>query len=177
MRFVWKISFAFACGAAGLIARGQATPVTAASTGFLDHLAGTWVLSGTIGGEHTTHDIEAGWMLNHEYLRIHETSREKNSDGRPAYEAVVLIGWDPKAKEYDCLWLDTTSGGGLSGHGIGRGKQEGDSIPFLFVLSPSSSLHTTFSFRSDSDTWRWSIDDETNGKTDRFADVTLTRSK
>lgn len=177
MRLLLNISVALVCCMVGLTARAQDSPASAVTAEILDHLAGTWVLSGTIGGAHTTHDVEAAWMLNHEYLHIHETSREKNPDGRPAYEAVVLIGWDPKAKEYDCLWLDTTSGGGLSGHGIGRGNREGDSVPFLFVLSPSSSLHTTFSYRSESDTWRWIIDDETNGKTDRFADVMLTRAK
>src|SRR5580692_248082 len=42
----------------------------------LDHLAGSWILQGTIAGRETTHDIESEWVLGHEYLRIHETSRE-----------------------------------------------------------------------------------------------------
>ena len=144
---------------------------------FLDHLAGTWVLQGTIAGKPTIHDIQADWLLNREYLQIHEVSREKNSAGRPAYEAIVLVGWDPKADQYDLLWLDTTGGGGLSGRGIGHGNRTGDSIPFLIVISPAESLHTTFKYDAKSGTWQWLIDDETNGKTDRFADVKLTRAK
>jgi hypothetical protein len=83
-------------------------------TQLLNHLAGNWVLEGTLGGRHSTHDVTAEWILNHEYLRFHEVSREKNKNNRPAYEAIVIISWDNKADEYRCLWLDTTGGGGLT---------------------------------------------------------------
>lgn len=152
-------------------------PQPAAPDKLLDHLAGKWVLEGAIAGKQTTHDIEATWLLNHEYLQIHEVSREKNPAGSPAYEAIVLAGWDAKTQEYDLLWLDTTSGGGLSGRGIGRGKQSDDAIPFLIVISPAESLHTTFKYDAKSDTWQWLIDDVSNGRSDHFADVKLTRVK
>lgn len=57
----------------------------------LDRLSGNWILQGTIAGHETTHDIESEWVLNHEYLRLHETSREKNAKGQPAYEAIIFI--------------------------------------------------------------------------------------
>ena len=167
---------AILCGMLCPVLRAQTAPV-GASTGILDHLAGDWVLEGTIAGKPATHDIEATWMLNHEYLRLHEISRDKYPAGRAAYEAIVLLGWDPKGKQYDCLWLDTTAGGGLTGEGIGRGNQSGNSIPFTFVISASESIHTTFAYDEKQDTWRWIIDDETNGKLDRFADVRLARAK
>jgi len=56
----------------------------------LDHLPGNWVLQGTIAGKDTTHDVTAEWVLGHQYVRIHEVSREKNSQGLPAHEAMVL---------------------------------------------------------------------------------------
>jgi len=59
----------------------------------LERLVGNWVLRGTIAGKQTTHDIVTEWFLDHQYLRIHETSREKNDKGQAQYEAVVLIGW------------------------------------------------------------------------------------
>src|SRR5208282_4812975 len=31
----------------------------------LDHLAGKWVLQGTIAGQETTHDVDADWVLDH----------------------------------------------------------------------------------------------------------------
>jgi hypothetical protein len=56
-------------------------------TQLLNHLAGNWVLEGVLGKSQVTHDITAEWILNHEYLRLHEVSREKNKNGDPAYEA------------------------------------------------------------------------------------------
>ena len=39
----------------------------------LDRLTGNWTMQGTIAEHETTHDIEAEWVLGHEYLRLHET--------------------------------------------------------------------------------------------------------
>jgi hypothetical protein len=141
----------------------------------LDHLAGKWVLQGTIAGKKTTHDIVAKWVLGHQYVRLHEVSREKNVNGEAAYEAIVFIGWDRPSSRYACLWLDCTGGGGLSAQAIGHAKRNGDEIPFLFKGSDGSIFHTTFVFAPDADTWQWLMDDEENGKLQPFARVTLTK--
>lgn len=143
----------------------------------LDHLAGQWVLEGTIAGKQTTHDVQAEWVLKREYLRLHEVSREKDAKGDPAYEAIVFVSWDPETQEYACLWLDSTAGGGLSAQGIARGKKSGNSIPFLFTISPSDSIHNTFVYDRGTDTWKWLIDNDSNGKTEHFADVKLLRAR
>jgi hypothetical protein len=143
----------------------------------LDHLAGNWVLTGTIAGKQTTHDVQAHWLLRREYLEIHEVSRDKDAHGEPAYEAFVLVSWDPKANQYACLWMDSTAGGALTSPVTCRAVPAPDSIPFLFTLSPSESLHTTFRYRNATDKWQWTIDDEKDGKTERFADVELARKK
>jgi hypothetical protein len=143
----------------------------------LDHLAGNWLLHGTIAGKQTTHDVEARWILRHEYLELHEVSRDKDAHNQPAYEAVVLVSWDPKANQYACLWLDSTAGGALTSQTTCRATPADNSIPFLFTLSPTEALHTTFTYRQTTDTWQWVIDDQSNGKTDRFADVELSRKK
>jgi hypothetical protein len=139
----------------------------------LDHLTGKWILQGTIAGRETTHDIEAEWVLGHEYLRLHETSREKKAQGQPAYEAIIFIEWDGSLGEYRCLWLDSTGGGGLSVP-TASGKRSGDEIRFLFK-EKDSSIHTTFAYNKSSDTWQWLIDNEAAGKVSEFARVKLTR--
>jgi hypothetical protein len=141
----------------------------------LDHLAGDWVLKGTIAGKQTTHDVQAHWILRREYLQLHEISREKNPNGEPAYEANILVSFDSKANQYACLWLDSTSGGALTSHITCRATPLPDRIPFIFTISPSESLHTTFTYRAATDTWQWIIDDITNEKSDRFATVELSR--
>jgi len=141
----------------------------------LDRLAGNWILQGTIAGHETTHDIESEWVLNHEYLRIHEASREKNAQGQPAYEAIVLIEWNEASKEYKCLWLDSTGGGGLAVPAA-PGKRGNDEIAFFFKdKDKDSGVRTTFAYSRAADTWAWLIDNESGGKRTSFARVKLTR--
>ncbi len=143
---------------------------------FLERLVGTWVLRGTIAGKDTTHDIVSEWVLGHQYLRIHERSREKDGKGQAKYEAIVLIGWDAVSAEYQCLWLDSTGGGGLSAQAIARGKRTGDAIPFLFRERDGSvSFNNTFSYDKDSDSWAWHMDNVQNSKPVPFGRVRLTR--
>jgi hypothetical protein len=148
-----------------------------APTQVLDHLAGRWVMSGTIDGKQTTDDVDADWVLKREYIRLHEVSREKDAKGGPAYEAIVFLSWDAKKGEYSCLWLDNTAGGALSAEGIAHGKPTADAIPLVFMIAGKESLHTTFRYDARADNWQLTIDDVTSGKNDRFADVRMTRNK
>jgi hypothetical protein len=142
----------------------------------LDRLIGSWILQGTIAGHRSTHDIESEWVLNDEYLRLHETSREKNVQGQPAYEAFVFIEWDESSSEYRCLWLDSTGGGGLSPQAVAPGKRGNDEIAFLFRdKDKDSGVHTTFAYNKATDSWSWLIDNEYRGKLTSFARVKLTR--
>jgi hypothetical protein len=46
----------------------------------------------------------------------------------------------------------------------------------VFTLSARESLHTTFTYDPLADNWRPTIDDVTDGKADRFGDMTLRRT-
>ena len=85
-----------------------ATPAPAQQATFndslVDHLAGKWVLTGQMDKGPVTHDITAEWVLAHQYLELHEVSREKNKDGSPVYQAKVFIGWDAGKKFEDFGW-------------------------------------------------------------------------
>ena len=154
-------------------------PAAAQQQGFqdalLDHLAGVWVLKGTIAGAETTHDIVAEWVLGHQYLRFHDVSREKGNGDTPVYEAIVFIGWDQPSNQYACLWLDSTGGGGLSAQAIGHAKPSGDDLAFVFEAGNGGVFHTTFTYNRDTDTWQWLMDTEKDGKRTPFARVTLTK--
>jgi hypothetical protein len=140
----------------------------------LDHLAGNWVLKGTIAGKETTHDVSAEWILEHQYLRIHEVSRETRPDRQPAYEADVFIGWNQGTNRYACVWLDDY--GGIAPISFANAKRNGDAIPFVFRDQDSANL-TTFSYNAQSDSWEWRIDTEEKGKVTPFARVKLTKRK
>jgi hypothetical protein len=154
-------------------ALAQAAPV---NDPLLERLAGTWVLRGTLAGQQTTHDVTAEWVLNHLYLRLHEVSREKDAAGQPQYEALVLIGRDEPAKEYQCQWLDTTGGGALTPESVGHGKRDGEKIPFAWKDKDGTvSFNNTFAYDRRTDSWSWIMDNIQKGKPVPFARLTLTR--
>ena len=140
----------------------------------LNHMTGSWILQGEIAGKGTVHDIKAEWVLGHQFVLIKETSHEKNASGRPEYEANVYVGWDQPAGEYICIWLDVW--GGITSQSIGRTKPNGDAIPFLFRDKDNRTVfHTTFTYDKTTDTWKWMMDNDENGKVQPFARVQLTR--
>ena len=171
-------SLTTAAGAAlALLALGAPAPAQQAPRPgpSLDSLVGAWVLTGAVHNAPTTHDVTAEWILNREYLRIHEVSRERDSTGAPAYEATVLIGWDPATREYICMWLDVTGGGGLVGWNLARGRPAGDSIPFVWHYPDGTRFHNTFRYSSAASTWQWIMDNDADGRLQPFARLTLRR--
>lgn len=140
-----------------------------------DRLVGRWVLRGTIARQQTTHDVTFDWLLGRSYVQMHEVSREREANGSPAYEAIVLFGRDPKTGEYGCVWLDNTGTSAFDPAGTGRGRVAGDSIPFLFQYSTVDRFHTTFVYDRSSDSWQWHMDNDSAGVVRPFARVTLTR--
>ena len=138
----------------------------------LDHLVGRWLLQGTVAGQKTTQDIDAAWVLEHQYLRIHEVSREQNKEGKPFYEAIVFIGWNQKSGEYACAWLDVY--GGITPFSLGYAKRTQDEIPFLFK-DEDNTFHTTFTYFPKGDTWFWRLDSEQKGVLSPYGRLTLTR--
>lgn len=50
---------------AALMTMGQQAPV---NSPLLEHLAGKWVMHGTVGKQAETHDFNAEWVLQHQHL-------------------------------------------------------------------------------------------------------------
>jgi len=142
----------------------------------LDRLTGEWVMTGTIRNREITHDVFVDRILRRQYLRIHEVSREKNSDGEVSYEAWIHIAWDKDNQEFVVMWLDSTGTTNFSANGVGHGKPDGDRIPFVWKLADGSGIHNTFAYDRANDTWSWKIDNvDKYGSISAFARVTLKR--
>lgn len=160
----------------GLLAGARAQAQSPAPRdSLLDHLIGHWVLRGPMAGASVVHDVTFAWVLGTEYVEMHEISRERTRAGTPAYEAIVYLGRDPKTHEYAAMWLDNTAYGAFAPAGIGRAQAVADSIPFVFVSSPTNRFHNTFVYDRESDRWAWHMDNEDDGVRRPFARVTLTR--
>ena len=143
----------------------------------LDNMVGKWILQGTIAGQETIHDIIIDWVLGHQYIQLKEVSREKDSDGRPSYDAIVFITFEQKLNQYKCLWLDNTGNGGLSSQAIGHANRNGDNLEFVFRISDNSTFHTTFLYDKYSNSWQWQMDSKENNKKEPFARVKLTKDE
>jgi len=144
----------------------------------LDKMTGRWVLTGTIGKRPTTHDLDIDWVLNRQYIRIHEVSRDRDARGDIGYEAWIYIVWDPKLSEYAVMWLDNTAASDFSSDGIGHAKPDGDQIPFIFKFADGSGIRTTFAYDRATDTWVWTILNlDKSGIISPFAHVALERKK
>ena len=171
------IAFRSARAAEPLAVRPPRIPCHAADHALLERLGGSWILHGTLAGKVTTHDVTAAWILDGLYLELHERSRETDSKGKPQYEAVILLGVDPATGEYQCLWLDSTGGGGLTSTAFGRAKRAGDSIPFLFRDADGTiSFSNTFSYDRGAQAWTWQLDNvRKDGTQAPFGLVRLTR--
>ena len=141
----------------------------------LDHMAGNWVMRGTIGGTQVTHDLVAEWVLGHQYLRFHEVAREVDSEGAPAYEAIVFIGWNQNLSRYTCLWLDVTGSGARFPDATGYAEPAGDKLAFVFDTGDESVINTTFTYDREADEWHWLIEIDQSAKRSTFARVSLTR--
>jgi len=140
----------------------------------LGKLVGHWTMSGNIGKSQTVHDVDAAWVLNEEYVEIHEVSHDKDAAGKPKYEALILVVWDPKVKQFACMWLDTTGYGVFTQDGVGKGVPDGDKMSFLFGTQ-GDGIHTTFAYDRSKDAWTWDIHNLISGKVSPFARLRLVR--
>jgi hypothetical protein len=141
-------------------------------------MTGRWVMTGAIGKKPATHDVDVDWVLNREYIRIHEVSRDRNVSGGTGYEAWIYIAWDAKKSEYAVMWLDNMAATNFAAEGVGHAKPDGDRIPFIFKDADGGGIHTTLAYDRANDTWSWTIDNvDKSGKPSSFAKLKLTRTK
>jgi hypothetical protein len=142
----------------------------------MEKMTGKWVMRGTIDNEKVIHDVSVDRILNRQYVRIHEGSRQKDSAGKPAYEAWIHIAWDKANEEFVVMWLDNTGVTNFSADGVGHGKPKDDKIPFVWKLADGSGIHNTFAYERKSNTWSWKIDNvDKSGKSSPFASEILKR--
>ena len=141
----------------------------------LDHLAGQWVLQGTIAGKQTAHDISAEWVANHQYLRLHEVSRDKTVDGNPQYDAFIHIGWDEQKNNYSIIWLDNFWG--IAPESIGTAPPKESELLFLWKDEKGAvNFSNDLLYDKKTDSWLWIMDNVVNGTNKPFGRVKLTRA-
>ena len=101
----------------------------------LDNLVGRWSIDRAIRGQILPNEMEAHWVLGHQFVQLHMTDPKSP----PQYEAIVLIGFDPSKSRYVAHWCDVFGAGASS---VGYGVRTGDSIEFRFAYDDGPFFNT-----------------------------------
>jgi hypothetical protein len=117
----------------------------------LDKMAGNWKVAGAIRGRLAEQSVEAQWVLNHQFLQVHEKGAPDPKTGAPTYEAMVMIGYDHTSERYVAHWTDIY--GGRFSETLGYGVRSGDQIEFVFEY-PDGPFRTTFRWLADKMQWQ-----------------------
>jgi hypothetical protein len=156
---------------AALTMTAQQAPV---NSPLLDHLAGKWLMQGTVGKQATIHELDAEWVLQHHYLRFQEVSREKNEKGEPQYEATVFVAWNEKTRQYACVWMDVY--GGATAESIGVATPKENELAFIFTDAHGEArFSNTFIYDPKTNTWEDRLDNIVKGEAKPFARFKLTK--
>jgi len=138
-----------------------------------DHMVGTWKLQGPVMGRDAHHEVEAEWVLNHQFLRIHEKTEAGAPGSEQRYEAMWFLGYDSISERYVLHLLDVF--GGRFSETLGYGVRDGNAIRFVFEY-PDGPFHTVFQWSPEKDTWEWLMTQkDKGGKWSTFADLKLAR--
>ncbi|MBZ5570795.1 MAG: DUF1579 family protein [Acidobacteriia bacterium] len=140
----------------------------------LEMMLGNWKATGKVRNRSAEHTIQAEWVLNHQFLRIHEKDETPAKEGSVPYEAIVMVGYDNTSDRYVAHWMDVY--GGRISETLGYATRVENEVRFVFEY-PDGPFHTTFRWKPDAKQWEWlmTTKDET-GHWIEFADLTLARS-
>lgn len=130
--------------AAAIAATQSQSPL---SDEFLDHLVGEWRITRTIRDTTVENTMRAEWVLGHQFVQMHMIDVKRP----PAYEAIVLLGFDAKRECYIAHWCDSF-GGAYSGDGFG--VRSGEHIEFRFDY-PDGPFFNTFTWDAAAGSWRF----------------------
>jgi hypothetical protein len=139
----------------------------------VDPMIGTWKLEGPILGHDAHHEVEAAWVLNHQFVRIHEKTEAGAPGSEKRYEAIWFLGYDAVSERYVLHLLDVF--GGRFSETLGYGTREGNAIRFVFEY-PDGPFRTTYQWSPEKDTWQWlMMHKDKDGKWTNFGDFKISR--
>ncbi len=138
----------------------------------LDHLVGKWDATGTVHDRPSRQTFEVDWVLNHQFLRIHEKSVENIAGRNVPFEAMLFIGYDKTSKRY-VLHSMSVFGGGRPGE-LAYGQRSGNEIKFDEEFAGRRG-HGRFIWQPESKTWHYVTGVENaNGELQTAVDLKLT---
>jgi hypothetical protein len=138
-----------------------------------DHLSGAWKVEGQVMGREAHHEVNAEWVLNHQFLKIHEKTAATAPASEHRYEALWFLGYDTVSERYVLHLIDIF--GGRFSETLGYGVRSNNEIRFVFEY-PDGPFHSTFRWSQETATWQWLLEQkDKDGKWTTFADLKLSQ--
>ena len=135
----------------------------------LDKLVGDWNVERKFpSGRIAKNQVHVEWVLQHQFVELHY----RDVATPPAYEAIVLIGYDGVAKHYICHWTDNF-GADYSADGFAPRQEGANAMEFKFAFHDGE-LTNRFSFDPQSHTWTSAIRQTENGEWKLFCEDRFT---
>jgi hypothetical protein len=121
----------------------------------LDHLVGKWDVNATVHGQKFTLDREAEWVMNHQYLRIYEKSREVIPWLKVKFERTIYIGYNHRSKRYLVYELTVHGGDGpIEPEGFSYGVRTGNELKVV-LKGPEIVINQWFTWEPASESWHF----------------------
>lgn len=140
---------------------------------FLDGLVGSWTATGTSHGLSVPQAVQVEWVLNHQFIRIHQKTLENRPGWDIPYEALLFIGYD-RAKERYVLHSLTVAG--ANGPRAIDGERQGNEIKFE-ANDGDRTVGLRLAWQAESKTWRCIWGSQTTGeKWETVTELVLVRA-
>jgi hypothetical protein len=122
----------------------------------LDNFVGKWDVSATAHGQKFTLDREAEWVMNHQYLRIYEKSREVVPWLKVPFERTIFIGYNHRSKRYVVYEL-TVHGADVphEPEGLYYGERTGNELKMVVTKGSEVASNQRFTWEPASRSWHF----------------------
>ncbi len=130
----------------------------------LNHLVGKWDVEAIVHDEKFTIDLEAEWVMNHQYLHIHLKSREVVHWLKVPYESEFFFGYNRSNKRYTVHEMSVFGDDGPY-EGFCYGYQAGNEFKIVKKWAGSDTLTIQrFTWKPDSKSWHIDMRQQIDGK-------------
>ena len=140
----------------------------------VEHFVGTWNIDGNVMGRPAHHTVNAEWVLNHQFLQIHEQTAQTAPANESRYDALWFLGYDDVRERYVLHLIDVF--GGRFSETLGYGTRDGSDIRFVFEY-PDGPFHNRWRWLPEQQSWEWHLEQKDKGQWKPFADFKLTRPR
>lgn len=142
----------------------------------LDHFVGKWHVTALAHGSRFTSEIDARWMLNHQYLLIHLKSNEVIPWWGVEMEYYQYIGYNRNKQRYTIHGMSIEGDADLS-EGFFYGYRSGNEFKTVAKFSSDTSIVQRMIWQPGTNTWLIQSRAEISGKEGEvFLEMKLTKA-